>query len=100
MRDLAVAGRDIMRISSSSTSASAAFEEAVALEQRLFFERLEVLRDRVHQIGVRNVLRDRVVGASPQRLAIRLLQPLPRVLDGGRAAGIGVSSIASTRAMR
>ena len=46
----------IIRISSSSASVLAAAQQAIALEQRLLLERLEMLGDAVDEILVGNVL--------------------------------------------
>ena len=47
------------------------------LEQRLLLERLEMLGDGVHEIGVGNILRNEVVVVFLQLARDQLLQPLP-----------------------
>ena len=65
----------------------APLEQAVALEQRLFFERLEMLGDRVDQIGVRDVLRDEVVVALLELPREQLFEPMPRIAARRRDTG-------------
>ena len=78
----------------------APLEQAVALEQRLLFERLEMLRDRVHEIGVGHVLRDEVVVAPLQLPREQLLEPLPRGAAWPLSRLTVASLIDSMRAMR
>ena len=65
----------------------AAIEEIVTFEERLFFERIEVLRDGVDQIGVGDVLRYRLIGAAPERPGDQAVEPMSGFLNGYRTAG-------------
>ena len=57
-------------------------EQAVAFEQRLFFERLEVLRDGMDEVGIGDVFGDEIVVGPVQLARQQLLQLLTRLLNG------------------